>query len=355
MEDDFPHLPLGCSIILEKQAKKSILENITQATSHRRNQLIQKIQQFEHSTTLPLTLNNFTELYHIPVQFIYRRGGWKSLCQLAGKIKEFDSENEKEILSAISNKWLSTNSISYFSFILKLAKRGFEINIEDYSETEKQMLLMLHYDVWQAAGGFDSLEQSIRAIGANKVLVDEIIELMQLLIDKVDFKEFDIHLPYKQPLKVHARYTRDQIISAFGFSTFDRKFPSREGVAYNEELNTELLFINLIKSEEDFSPTTMYDDYAVTETQFHWQTQNSARADRGKGLSYITHKEDEKRIMLFVREKPTDEFGNTMGYVFLGEASIIDYYGSQPISINWRLHEPMPNYMWHDAAKLAVG
>ncbi len=355
LEDDFPHLPLGCSIILEKQAKKSILDNITQATSHRKNQLIQKIQQFEHATTLPLTLKNFIKLYNIPLEFIYRRDSWKRLCQLAGRIDGFESDNEKDVLSAIRNKWLSTNSISYFSFILKLAKQGFDIKLADFNEIEKQMLLMLHYDVWQTAGGFVNLEKSIRAIGANKVLVDEIIELMELLIDKVNFKEFDIHLPYKQPLKVHARYTRDQIIAAFGFSTFERKYPSREGVAYNEELNTELLFINLIKSEENFSPTTMYDDYAVTETQFHWQTQNSARADRGKGLSYITHKEDGKRIMLFVREKPTDEFGNTMGYVFLGEGSLMDYYGSQPMSINWKLHEPMPNYMWHDAAKLSVG
>ena len=355
LEDDFPHLPLGCSIILEKQAKKSILDNITQATSHRRNQLIQKIQQFEHTTTLPLTLKNFIELYHIPVQFIYKRGGWKRLCQEAGKIDSFESDNEKEILSAISNKWLSTNSMSYFSFILTLAKQGFNININAFDDAEKKMLLMLHYDVWQTAGGFDSLEASIRAIGANKVMVDEIIELMELLIDRVDFKEFDIYLPYEQPLKVHSRYTRDQIIAAFGFSTFDWKYPSREGVAFNEELNTELLFINLIKSEEDFSPTTMYDDYAVTDTQFHWQTQNSARPDRGKGLSYITHKEDGKRILLFVREKPKDEYGNTMRYVFLGEATYMNSYGSQPMSINWRLHIPMPNYMWHDAAKLSVG
>ncbi len=355
LEDDFPHLPLGCSIILEKQAKKSILDNITQATSHRRNQLIQKIQQFEHATTLPLTLKNFTELYHIPLQFIYRRGGWRRLCQMAGKIEDFDSGNEKEVLSAIGNKWLSTNSISYFSFVLRLAKQGFDINIEEYSETEKQMLLMIHYDVWQTAAGFDGLEESIKAIGANRVMVDEIIELMELLMDRVDFKEFDIHLPYKQPLKVHSRYTRDQIITAFNFSTFDWKYPSREGVALNEELNTELLFINLIKSEENFSPTTMYDDYAVTDTLFHWQTQNSARPDRGKGLSYITHVEDGKRIMLFVREKPRDEYGNTMGYVFLGEAIYVDSHGSQPMNITWRLHIPMPNYLWKDAAKLSVG
>lgn len=274
---------------------------------------------------------------------------------MAGKIEDFDSGNEKEVLSAIGNKWLSTNSISYFSFVLRLAKQGFDINIEEYSETEKQMLLMIHYDVWQTAAGFDGLEESIKAIGANRVMVDEIIELMELLMDRVDFKEFDIHLPYKQPLKVHSRYTRDQIITAFNFSTFDWKYPSREGVALNEELNTELLFINLIKSEENFSPTTMYDDYAVTDTLFHWQTQNSARPDRGKGLSYITHVEDGKRIMLFVREKPRDEYGNTMGYVFLGEAIYVDSHGSQPMNITWRLHIPMPNYLWKDAAKLSVG
>lgn len=123
----------------------------------------------------------------------------------------------------------------------------------------------------------------------------------------------------------------------------------------NNDLNTELLFINLIKSEEDFSPTTMYDDYAVNEYQFHWQSQNSARPDRGRGLSYIEHVEKRKTILLFVREKSTDEFGNTMGFVFLGEGNIIDHYGEKPMSINWELKEPMPNYLWHDAAKLSVG
>jgi hypothetical protein len=64
---------------------------------------------------------------------------------------------------------------------------------------------MLHYDVWQNAGGFKSLEESINQIGMNKVLVKEIIEVLEILIDKIDFKEIEIKLPY-QPLKVHALY-----------------------------------------------------------------------------------------------------------------------------------------------------
>jgi len=31
----------------------------------------------------------------------------------------------------------------------------------------------------------------------------------------------------------------------------------------------------LNKSEKDFSPTTIYNDYVVSETQFHWQSQVS--------------------------------------------------------------------------------
>ena len=355
IEDDFPHLPLGCSIILEKKTKETILKNITAATSLNKNKLIQRIQQFQHDTYLPLTIGNFSKFYNIPLQSIYKRGSWKRLCQLAGKINDFDPKNEKEIVSAISNKWLSTNSLSYFTFILKIAKQNFNINISEFNQNEKIMLLMLHYDVWQKEGGFDSLEESIKTIGLNKILIEEIKEVLELLIENIDFKELPIQLPYEQPLKLHSRYTRDQILSAFKFSSFAKKSSNREGTALNKDLNTELLFINLIKSEENFSPTTMYDDYAVNELLFHWQTQNAARPDKGKGLSYIKHQEENKRILLFVREKAKDEFGNTKGYVFIGEGNIKDHYGSKPMSINWELNEPMPNYLWKDAAKLSVG
>ena len=162
-------------------------------------------------------------------------------------------------------------------------------------------------------------------------------------------------MPYNQPLKVHSRYTRDQILTAFKLSTFDRKSSSREGVAENISLNTELLFINLIKSEEDFSPTTMYDDYAISETLFHWQSQNSSRPEIGRGLSYIKHIENKKKILLFVREKATDQFGNTIGYVFIGEAFFKENEGSKPMNIKWELNEPMPNYLWNASAKMSIG
>lgn len=356
IEDDFPHLPLGCSIVLEKKTKEVILTNIRKATSLNVNQIITKIINFQHQTNLPLTLRNFTELHHIPLEVIYKKGSWYRLCQRAGVIEDFEDEDEKQIYSAISKKWLSTNSVSYFNFILEIAKRSFDILIEDFTENEKAMLLMLHYDIWQNAGGFGSLEESIRQIGKNQTLINEIIEVLEILIDNIGFKELDIDLPYEQPLKLHSRYTRDQILVAFKMSTFEKKSSNAigVGVAENKDLNTELLFIDLIKSEEDYSPTTLYDDYAISETLFHWQSQNQTRNDSGKGLTYINHEKLGKKILLFIREKSTNEFKNTNGYVFVGEGSFIDSEGSKPMSIKWELNEPMPNYLWKESAKMSI-
>ncbi len=122
-----------------------------------------------------------------------------------------------------------------------------------------------------------------------------------------------------------------------------------------ESKNTELLLVTLEKTEDNYSPTTMYNDYAVSEKIFHWQSQNSAKPENGKGLSYITHQKNGKSILLFIREKNTDEFGNTMSYVFLGHAYYKEHYGSKPMSIKWGLQVPIPPYIWKETAKMAVG
>ena len=355
IEDEFPHLPLGCSIILEKKAKRFILDNIQKATAFNINQLLNKIRNYRHQTDLPLTLKNFSNLYHIPLELIYKKGNWKRLCATAQQIGNYPTTNENEIYRAISKKWLSCSSTSYFEFILSLAKKNFEFNIKDLNEIEQTMCLMLYYDIWQDAGSFKSLEESLKFIGKNQVLVEEIIELLELLLDKIDFLEKEIDLPFKQPLKIHSRYTREQILAAFGFSTFNKKSSNREGYAESKILNAEVLFIDLTKSEKDFSPTTMYEDYAISESLFHWQSQNASKPDKGKGLSYIKHREQSKKILLFVRERNKDEYNNTMSYVFIGEGKYVEHYGSKPMSITWKLAEPLPPYLWKESAKMAIG
>jgi hypothetical protein len=72
-------------------------------------------------------------------------------------------------------------------------------------------------------------------------------------------------------------------------------------------------------------------------------------------LTIIAPNETGKRILLFVREKKSDEFKNTMAYVFLADSDFLNYTGSKPMNIKWEVREPMPPFRWKDSAKMAIG
>jgi len=355
IEDEFPHLPLGCSIVLEKKAREIILKNIREAIGFNRKQLLIKIQNFKYQSTLPLTIQNFLEFQHIDIQLIYKKDSWKQLCAEAGIIIDFNESERQEITKGIK-RLLQCNSISYLTFIKKLIKRNFIADVQN--EEERLMLLMFHYDIWQMDGtkaGFKSIQESVLRMAENPVMIQELNEVIDYLINKIDFVEKEINLSYPFPLRIHSRYNRDQILVALRLHQFDKASSNREGVALNKQLNTEALFVTLKKSEKEYSPTTLYDDYAINEFLFHWQSQNATSPESPKGLSYINQEDQEKKILIFVREQNDDEYGFTMSYVFLGDANFIKSNGSKPMNVEWKLNEPMPAYIWKESGKLAIG
>lgn len=218
----------------------------------------------------------------------------------AGLIENLNRSNEKQYRAMLSKKWAATNSLPYFRYVLALSNRYFKVDEANLTELDRLYLTMLHYDFWQEATTNMSLSDSIATIGSNKDYLAEIKEYLHLRISLIDFEESKCSLGYEQPLQLHARYTRDQILVAFGLSTLHKKSSNREGTAENKKLNTELLFINLQKSEEDFSPTTMYDDYAIDETLFHWQSQGRTADNSATGMSYIKQVELNKKIIFYL-------------------------------------------------------
>lgn len=353
IENEFPHLPLGCSIVLEKKAKEHILNNIKKATILGKRKLINKIQNFQNYTNLPLTIKNFTNVNHISLEKLYKKDSFTKLCYEANVVKEFSEINEKEFVRAITKKWLLTRSYKYFKFILDLIQNNFKFSLD--CKEEKQMALMLYYDFFQEPNQFDNLEQGIKYIGENKLLSDELKEVLELLSEKINYIEYDLNLSFQTPIKIHSRYTREQILAGFGVHSFEKKSSSREGVLDIKDKNTELLFVTLEKIEEKYSPTTMYDDYAINEKLFHWQSQNSTKPESSKGQSYINHQKDGKNIILFVRESNHDENKNVMTYVCLGKVFYKAHYGSQPMSITWELEHEIPPFLWKNVAKMSVG
>ena len=360
IENDFPNLPLGCSIVLQKQSKEIILRNIKQALVNQRRLLGWISNYSQHSEVL--TLPNFLKQYpSVTLEDIYKSkidggGGWTRLCIKAKKIQDTVDKNiEKSLFKGISNRILQCSSYSYLQFLLRLFKS--EGKWDTSSAIENQWAMMTHYDFWQQPGkdfNFKTIEESLLFLASDSILRTEFIDVISLAIGRIDTEEIDMGLS-GTALKLHSRYTRDEILASFGVHTFEKKYSSREGVLFIKEINTELLFVTLNKSDNRFSPTTRYHDYAISENLFHWQSQNSARPDKGKGLSYVSHKTIEKTIILFVREQSNDEYGRAMGFVNLGVVGLQGNYGSQPMNITWKLENPLPSFLWKEAAKLAAG
>src|SRR5690606_38999778 len=81
------------------------------------------------------------------------------------------------------------------------------------------------------------------------------------------------------PLRVHARYTRVEILAAFGVGTSAKVDAWQTGVYFVPDAKADLLAFTLDKSGGGFSPTTRYQDYAISPSLVHWQSQSVTRAD----------------------------------------------------------------------------
>lgn len=91
----------------------------------------------------------------------------------------------------------------------------------------------------------------------------------------------------------------------------------------------------------------MYEDYAIDELTFHWQSPNSTALDSALGRRII---EDKARKLLFVRTSKFDKLGKTMPYTCLGFARTLSYEGQMPISMKLGLDSPIPSKLMHEYA-----
>ena len=133
------------------------------------------------------------------------------------------------------------------------------------------------------------------------------------------------------PLKVHARYQREEILAALDFPRNPNSF--REGVWYSQDLNVDAFFVTLKKSEADYSPTTMYRDYPIQPDALPLGVavhDLSRLTDRARYLSAARARSD------LCQDQQKDEFG-TSPYLFLGPAHYVRHTGDRPIAITWRL------------------
>ncbi len=353
MKSGFITLPKGCYIHMEKQAKEYILKNINAFINNKRN-IQNKIKMFESDSGLDLTLTNFVNFYGVTLKEIYKtKNTFARLCANAGVIEDFNCPDEPALNRSIY-KLTNVDSprlLLFWKKILKQFKMSKYQNIDDLKITkdEETMLLMLYYILFVNAPkdlGINTINDFLIKMYSNRKIYDEIIEVIEYNLNNININPLKDELDYDSFMEVHCRYTLEQILCALGEDTIDKKISHREGVKYFEKLKTDVFFVTLNKTENNFSPSTMYEDYALNDELFNWQSQSKTKIQSKDGQRYINHKNTNNKILIFVRENKKED-GFTSPYIYLGQGEIESYHGNKPITIVWRLKNKMP-------AKIAV-
>ncbi|KRF01518.1 helicase [Nocardioides sp. Soil777] len=341
VQDEFPFLPSGCQIQLDRQAQEIVLDNLRTQVSPRWAHLVSALRQVG-DTDLP----TFLERSGVELSDISRRGSWTALRRDAGFDSLPGSELEERLLKrvrAFAHVDDPERAAAYDALLHQDAPK-----YDELSEGEQRLARMLFYSFWSDGGGFDSYGDGLESIRRESAARAEIRAVVDISYEATRHVPLSLDGPLSPvPLKVHARYQREEILAALDFPRRPNSF--REGVLYLPNHNVDAFFVTLKKSEADYSPTTMYADYPISRDLFHWESQSTTSTSSKTGQRYLT---GTSTVLMFVRHEAKDDFG-TSPYTFMGPARYVSHSGERPIAITWKLEHPMPMEFFQHASAIA--
>jgi superfamily II DNA or RNA helicase/HKD family nuclease len=339
VDDDFPFLPKGCNIQLERVAKESVLENIRSAVRSGRTRLVQRIAEFEDDAERTLTMSTFLEYHQLEAHSVYETGkSWSRLCCEAGKRTAWKEPDEDRLTKGLL-RMVHADSPAFLHFVIDVLE-----GTTEPSCSENSFAVMLWCDVLQTKldrATCSSWQQIAEVFGRNPTMRSEYVELARWCLDHISITSQPLRLPFKSALELHRSYLRDEILAGLGYYSWERQPLLRSGVLYLRDKDCDVLLVTLNKSEKDYSESTMYRDYAISDSLFHWQSQSTTSEASLTGQRYIHQAERKGTVLLFVRENK-ELHGIGAPYYYLGPATFVESTGSRPMNIVWELQHPMP-------------
>jgi len=344
-KNQFPVLPTGCAIDLDKVSQQIVLDNIKRSVSNSKNKIL---SHFEN-VSKPNSLITFLKKTELRLDDLYRNDFYfTQLKRRAGLIEEKQTDEEKVFGRAIMRS-IHIDSIDRLKWSSSFFSNNSLPDLESLSSVENKYLKM-----WCAGFGdskdITALKSLLERFWSYPHIRNEYVELMSILLDKVSHKPIPWENEFNIPLDIHCKYSRDEILAAFEDIRNGKLYKPREGVYYNEATNCNIFFVTLNKSEKEYSPSTMYKDYAISETLFHWQSQSNTKPSTQKGQRHIKHQEKGITPLLFIRNSKKDDRRETEPYFFAGPSKLQKWEGSQPMDIVWKVEEPLPADIYKQSA-----
>lgn len=350
IEQEFPNLPPGCSIQLERVAREHVLENIRGSLGNLRSFVPEAIRTFESETKFPLTFGNFVRETNLsPVELLKSRT-WSEWKDLAAGTQTVDDPDLAETRRTLRRFALRTDPV-FLAKAKKFANSQVAEEPRSYGFSDQEAA-SLHYLLWSKNGetlGASSYLESFKRWKANSNSASDLEEIIDWRISTKPFGTYDVDLSIPSFLRLHAAYGLREISAAFAKADLTTTGPAGTGVIHLKSRRAYLHLVTFRKEDRDFSPTTRYKDYPISPRHLHWESQAGTTRNSATGQNYLHFRERGYTILFFARlEKKVD--GETAPFLFLGPARSLDLFeDDRPIKMIWELEHSMPAELYESA------
>jgi superfamily II DNA or RNA helicase/HKD family nuclease len=262
VEKEFPFLPAGCTIDLDRQSRDIILENLRAAV--RRSRWTTLVSDLS-SEPDDIGLGEFLRRHDLRFEDVYRQSrSWTVLRREAGRPTPpaVDGDLERRTLRRLS-QMTHIDDPERVAFYGTLLRNASPPPLGSFDERQRRLLTMLAWDLGSRDGGWSSVEEFFDALWPERAVRDELVELLALLDERSAIRSRPSDLAPEIPLTLHARYTRAEIAAALGMRDGVKPIVPQAGLVWVPQAESDVFFVDLQKAERDYSPTTMYRDYAI--------------------------------------------------------------------------------------------
>lgn len=341
VESGFPFLPSGCHMQLDAVAAAEVLENIRLGLPSTWPAKARELRRVAE-TGADITLKRFLSASGLSLEDVYSNNHcWSDLLE-AGGLGTHPAGPEETTIRRALGRLLHIDDdlrVRQYRAFSQLHQAPF---IDALSLRERRLFHMLASVLTESVSSpGDSLADAASLIWRHPQILVELDQLMEVLAESVDHVQASLATHPDSPLLVHARYTRREILAAFGDGESMALVEWREGARWLGREKVDLIAFTLDKTSGHFSPTTRYRDYAISRELLHWESQSGTRADSETGRRYQRHRSEESVVLPFAR-LTTDE----RAFWLLGPATYVSHEGERPMAITWRLDHLLPGDLY---------
>ena len=337
IEGGFPFLPAGCHMELDAVARDIVLRSVRDSLPSRWNAKVEELRKLVQ-TGAPVTLSRYLEETGLDLPDIYDTGkSWSELRADAGISLNAPGAQET-VLRRASGRLAHVDDPLRIASYARFLSSVMPADVAQLTTRDRRLLRMLVAAVAdKAVTKATTLEAGWDLIWNHPEVRKELLELLEVLEARVSHVHPPLETHPEVPLRVHARYSRLEILAAFNVGDGAKVAPWQTGVYYVDQARTDLLAFTLDKTSGQFSPTTRYRDYAISRDLIHWESQSVTRADGETGQRYQQHVQLGTSVQLFARLRSDDR-----AFWFLGPATYVSHEGELPMAVTWRLQHALP-------------